>query len=67
MTGPISRIILRYIVGLLVAKAIFSPEDGNILVSDPEIAQMVELGVGVVVGAVTEGWYALARRWGWGK
>jgi hypothetical protein len=67
MTAPIARIVLRYIVGLLVAKAIFSPEDGNAFISDPEIAQMVELGVGVVVGAVTEAWYGLARRWGWSK
>jgi hypothetical protein len=67
MTAPIARIILRYVVGILVARAIFTNEDGNALISDPEIAQMVELGVGVAIGAVTEGWYALARRWGWSK
>lgn len=65
MLGPISRIILRLLVGILVGKAIFSAEDGNALSSDPEIAALIEMALAGAIWAGTEGWYWLAKRLGW--
>lgn len=65
MLGPISRILLRVLVGILVGKAWFSPEDANALTSDPEIAAMIEAGLAAAIWAATEGWYWLAKRMGW--
>jgi hypothetical protein len=65
MTGVAIRIILRYFAGFLVAKGLLSPEDGSTFAVDPDIAQFMEMGVGIAVGAITEGYYYLARRWGW--
>ena len=65
MLGPISRIILRLLVGFLVGKAVFSAEDGNALTSDPEIAALIEMALASAIWAGTEGWYWLAKRLGW--
>ena len=65
MLGPISRILLRVVVGILVGKAIFSAEDGNALSSDPEIASLIEMGLAFVIGAANELWYWAAKRFGW--
>ncbi len=65
MLGPISRILLRVVVGILVGKAIFSAEDGNALSSDPEIAALIEMGLAFVIGAANELWYWAAKRFGW--
>lgn len=65
MYGPISRILLRVGVGFLIGKAVFTPEDGNALVSDPEIAALVEAGLAAGVWAATEYYYKLAKKFGW--
>lgn len=63
--GAIVRILLRYVVGALVAKAFISPDLGNTIVADPEIEMALQLGLGLAIGAATETFYALAKRWGW--
>lgn len=63
--GPFTRIALRWAAGMLVAKGLFSPDDANLITSDPELARLVEMGLGAVAGAVAEGWYWLAKRLGW--
>ena len=65
LVAPIARILLRVGVGYLIAKAILTPDDGNMLVSDPDAAMLVELALSGLVWAVTESWYALAKRFGW--
>ena len=47
--GPYVRIILRYAVGAVIGYQI----------------GVATAGAAAVVGVVTEGVYALARRWGW--
>jgi hypothetical protein len=61
------RIFLRWAAGFLIAKGIFSESDANLITSDPELAAMLEMGLGAALGALAEGWYALARRLGWSK
>lgn len=63
--GAIVRILLRYVAGALVAKGVFSPELGDFITADPEIEMAVQIGLGILIGAITEYAYALAKRWGW--
>lgn len=65
MIGPISRILLRVIAGILIGKGWFTAEDANAITSDPELAALVEMGIGGAIWAGTEGWYWLAKRMGW--
>lgn len=65
MTGPIARILLRVLAGILIGKGWFAPEDANSLISDPEVAALAEMAVGGAIWAATEGYYYLAKRWGW--
>lgn len=67
MIGVLVRIALRYGSGALVLHGFLSPDDGNALVSDPDVAQVLEIGIGLGMGAISEGWYYLARKWGWAK
>ena len=57
---PIARILLRYIVGALVAYGWIGAETGEYLVVDPDLA----LVVAGIVSAAVEGGYALAKRHG---
>lgn len=65
MNGAITRIILRYGVGALVGAGWLSSELGNHLTSDPDIAVLVDYAGLAVGAAVVEGWYWLAKKWGW--
>jgi hypothetical protein len=56
MIAPIARIILRYGVGLVAGMHI-----GNALAGDADVV----LIVAAIIGAATEGAYALAKRKGW--
>ena len=56
--GPITRIILRYVVGgvFMGSQAI-----GDQLAADPDIVAMASLGL----AAIVESAYAFAKRKGW--
>lgn len=58
--GPLIRIILRYGVG-----AVIGYEVGNQLASDPDVIAVATVAATAVVGVATEGFYYLAKRWGW--
>jgi len=58
--GPFIRIALRYGVGALVGY-----EVGAQLASDPDVIAVTTVLAASVVGAVTEAFYALAKRFGW--
>ena len=55
------RIALRYIAGYLVFKSIIPQELADAILSDPEVVAVI----GVVIGFLVEGAYALARKFGW--
>lgn len=59
------RILLRYFAMFLVAKGFFSPELGDLFGSDPDILAMAQVVAGLVAGLVAEGWYVIAKRFGW--
>jgi hypothetical protein len=65
LTGPIARIILRYLSGALVAIGLLLPGDAIEINADPEILSAVMMLVGTVVGVAVETAYALAKRMGW--
>ena len=56
LAGPLARIVLRYIVG-----AIIGVEAADALSGDPDVVFFVAL----VVGALIEAVYAIAKRKGW--
>jgi hypothetical protein len=61
------RIALRYLAAYLVARGLLTEGDGSMLSSDPDLAMLLETGVGFASGAIAEGWYMLARKFGWAK
>lgn len=58
--GPLIRIILRYGVG-----AIIGYEVASNLAADPDLVAVASAAGAALVGIVTEGFYYLAKRWGW--
>ena len=65
--GPIVRILLRYATAPLLYYGLINSNEASDLIADPQIAQWVSLAAGAVAPMVAEGWYALAKRWGWEK
>lgn len=65
MTAVIIRILLRYAAGALVAKGFLAPEDGAYFATDPDLAQLLQVGAGIVISAGTEYWYWIASKLGW--
>ena len=61
MTGPLTRILLRYGAGALVAWGVLSPDLGGALAVDPDVLALA----GIAVGFAVEGYYWLAKRQGW--
>lgn len=62
-----TRIALRYAAAALVTKGVLAPETSHVLISDPDILQVAEVAVGAGLAVASEGWYILARRFGWSK
>lgn len=67
MTAVVARIILRYVAGALVIKGLLPEETGTQIATDSDILNIVEVVLGLGIGAVTEAWYFLARKFGWAK
>lgn len=65
LSGPISRIVLRYAIGISVAYAMLTPAGAEQIVSDPDVQVLVEAGVSAVMAGAVEGYYWAAKRWGW--
>ena len=61
--GPIIRILLRYLAGVLMAKG-FLQQDDLSLFDDPQLAAAIEMAAGAIIGVLTEYWYAIAKRIG---
>lgn len=65
--APVIRILLRYATAPLLYYGLINEGEASDLIADPEIAQWVSLAAGVVAPIAAEGWYWLAKRWGWAK
>lgn len=66
MSSVAIRIALRYIAAGLVSHGLLSA-DMTDFAYDPDIAEAVQVGIGVVTAGAAEGWYYLAHRFGWAK
>lgn len=55
------RIALRYIAGYLVFRGLIPQELADAVLNDPEVVVLIGLAIGFLV----EGAYALARKFGW--
>jgi hypothetical protein len=64
MKSLIARIVLRYLIGMLVAYALITSEVGEEFTRDPELQMAIEGGIGVIMATLVETWTVLARRWG---
>jgi len=60
MNGAIARIVLRYVAGFVIGPAV-----GAALANDPDVVNLATIGVGIAIAALSEGWYWLAKRFGW--
>lgn len=65
MNAALARIILRYLAMALVMWGWLAPADAKIITTDPDLAMMIEIGVGFAVMVGTELWYWAAKRFGW--
>lgn len=73
MNSAIVRIVMRYAAGALVAKGVVDADLGRMLATDKDVftllSPIVDMAVatlpGMIVGAATEAWYAMAKRFGW--
>jgi hypothetical protein len=64
VSAVLVRITLRYLSGLLIGKGLLSADMSDLFL-DPDLVTWLTLGAGVVLGVITEGMYALAKRFGW--
>lgn len=69
--GPLIRIGLRYLAGILIARGALDPDLAQMLATDPDVIDLiggilteVPLVVGALIGGLSELWYAAARRRG---
>lgn len=63
--GVFARILLRYVSGYLVLKGFFSAEMSGQLQADADIINWLEIGLGAAAAGISEGWYWLAKKFGW--
>lgn len=63
--GLIARLLLRYGIGALLAVGLLSPDLGGQLQADRDVLQFVEISVGLIGPVIVEGFYFLARKFGW--
>lgn len=61
MPAILARIIARYVSGGLMTIGVLSPDLADQFAMDPDVA----LVLGGIIGVVTEGIYAWAKRHGW--
>lgn len=61
--APYIRIALRYLAGYLVFKNLIPAEWAEMIANDPDIVA----GIGIVLALVVEGFYVMAKRFGWAK
>lgn len=65
--APIIRIILRYLTFPLIAFGLINEREAADIITDPQITQWISLSAGMVAPFVAEGWWWLARKFGWNR
>lgn len=64
--GPFIRIGLRYLGGYLAARGYLAQTDSGIF-DDPDLVAAINYGAAFLCALAGEGWYWLARKFGWAK
>ena len=62
LTGPATRVILRYLSGIFLAHGMASHAG---LLADPDFQTVASYGIAAVCSGVSEGWWYLAHKHGW--
>jgi hypothetical protein len=66
MMGPFIRIGLRYLGGYLAARGFLAQTDTGIF-DDPDLVAAISYGGAALCALASEGYYWLARKFGWAK
>ncbi|TRL39821.1 hypothetical protein [Rhizobium straminoryzae] len=67
MSAVFARILLRYAAGALVARGLLDIDTAAGISTDQDLAAVAQIAIGAGMGAATEIYYALARRFGWSR
>lgn len=62
IAGPLTRVLLRYAAGGLVAKAGLSID-----VNDPDVINVATMLIGGGLALISEAWWRIAKKNGWGQ
>ncbi|WP_315731694.1 MULTISPECIES: hypothetical protein [unclassified Bradyrhizobium] len=62
--APFARILLRYFGAALISAGLTIKPD---ILTDPDVVQITCIILGAGCSALSEGWYYLARKNGWGR
>lgn len=65
MSGPLARILLRYLAGALVARGLIDPDAAYYINTDPSVIELATIIVGTALGFLSERFYTLAKKYGW--
>lgn len=65
MLAPLARVILRYVAGALLGAGVSVGAAGYVLADDPDLVMLVSIGLSFLIGAASEGFYYLAKKYGW--
>lgn len=65
--APIIRIFLRYATFPLLYFGLITENEAADIIAEPEIAQWVSLGLGMVAPVISESWWWFARKFGWDR
>ena len=65
MTGPIARIILRYVAAALVTYGLVDENTGRMISGDADLLAVIQVALGAGIVIVTEGYYWAAKRYDW--
>jgi hypothetical protein len=65
MSTVVARIALRWFAAVLVTYGYLTSDLGEMLGGDEDVAAVFEMIVGALLGFIAEGWYYLAKRYGW--
>ncbi len=65
MLAPLVRVLLRYVAGFLAGYGIAVNAAGYVLADDPDVVFLVSCALSGIIGAAIEGFYALAKKYGW--
>jgi hypothetical protein len=57
MNAVFIRIALRYLAMALVVRGWLSAEDSSIITSDPDVAMLLEMGLGLGIAGAVELWH----------